>query len=227
MRVLAIILTLLLPIAAQAQSNRHGIPIPLGPIGQKVEQDLAGARSTITGQPAAGAPLDKLMSALSKPFQDLADFIASDAAGAAALAVQVPGLQDTNGQACWRKMQDAGAVFQAHPVPVTLKVMTDFEALRLLQMTSNNLCAYTPCTVVFGDATNLATSVAASVGGILTSANVPSLTAICSRIPQLAPMLPDAATGLSKMVQAAAPSPAASPSASLTPSPIPSPTAPQ
>ena len=54
-------------------------------------------------------PLQGIMSAISKPFQDLANFISSDAAGAAALATVVPGLQDTNGQACWLKMQDARA----------------------------------------------------------------------------------------------------------------------
>jgi hypothetical protein len=157
-------------------------------------------------------PLQGIMSAISKPFQDLANFISSDAAGAAALATVVPGLQDTNGQACWLKMQDAGAVFKAHPVPVTLKIMTDFEAIRLLNMTANNLCSYAPCTVVFADAANLVTSVSSAVGGVTTSGiQIPSLTTLCARIPQISPMLPDAATGLSKMTVTPVVAPAAVP----------------
>jgi len=148
-----------------------------------------------TGKPSD--PLETIMSAISKPFQDLADFVNSDAAGAAALATVVPGLQDTNGQACWLKMQDAGAVFKAHPVPITLKVMTDFEAIRLLNMTANNLCSYAPCTVVFADAANLVTSVSSAVGGVTTSGiQIPSLTTLCARIPQISPMLPAAVTGV-------------------------------
>jgi len=166
-----------------------------------------------TGKPSD--PLQTIMSAISKPFQDLADFVNSDAAGAAALATVVPGLQDTNGQACWLKMQDAGAVFKAHPVPITLKIMTDFEAIRLLNMTANNLCSYAPCTVVFADAANLVTSVSSAVGGVITSGiQIPSLTTLCARIPQISPMLPDAATGLSKMTTATATvTPVATPSA--------------
>lgn len=164
-------------------------------------------------------PLQGIMSAISKPFQDLADFVNSDAAGAAALATVVPGLQDTNGQACWLKMQDAGAVFKAHPVPITLKIMTDFEAIRLLNMTANNLCSYAPCTVVFADAANLVTSVSSAVGGLTTSAiQIPSLTTLCARIPQISPMLPDAATGLSKMIPTM---PAAAPVVAPEAAPVP------
>jgi hypothetical protein len=164
----------------------------------------------------ATAELNTIMSAIAQPFQALSDFIASDAAGAATLATQVPALQDTNGAACWIKMQAAGAVFQAHPVPLTLKVMTDFESLRLLQMTANDLCAYTPCTVVFSDGANLAVAVASAVGGALTSNAVPSLTQLCARIPQLSPMLPQAVTGITP-IPASAVAPAITPSPAATP----------
>lgn len=178
-------------------------------------QIAAKSVAAATGQPAPAA-LSTIMDAIAKPFKDLADFVSSDAGGAATLATQVPNLQDVNGRACWIKMQDAGAIFQAHPVPVTLKAMTDFEALRLLQMTANNLCAYTPCTVVFSDGANLATAVASAVGGALTSNAVPSLTQLCARIPQISPMLPAAVTAI-----AAAPPP--SPTPMPTPSPTPTP----
>jgi hypothetical protein len=191
-------------------------------------QQVLGAA---TGKPA-GQSLDAIMAAIAKPFNDLSNFIASDAAGATTLSTQIPALQDTNGGACWTKMQAAGAVFKAHPVPVTLQAMTDFEALRLLQMTANNLCSYTPCTVVFADGANLATAAAAAVGGAMTITAVPSLTSLCSRIPQISPMLPEAATGFTPAAPTPATpaTPAATPASatgtivpSATPSPTPSP----
>ena len=182
---------------------------PIAKFNGKIARDIAAA--AVKKQAAtATAPAEDLMAAIAKPFQDLADFIASDESTAATLATQIPGLQDTNGRACWTKMQDAGAVFKAHPVPVTFKAMTDFEALRLLQMTANNLCAYTACTIVFSDASNLATAVAAKVGGAMASSfSIPSLTQLCSQIPQIAPMLPAAALGPANPI--------------VNPSPVPSP----
>src|ERR1700722_7817486 len=152
----------------------------------QIKQDIDNLNAKATGQPAQPpAVLSDVMSALAKPFQDLADFIAGDADGAATLATQIPNLQDVNGKACWIKMQQASAIFKAHPVPATFKLMTDFEALRLLQMTTNDLCSYTPCTVVSSDASNLVTGVASAIGGAMASAlQIPSLTTLCSRIPQ-------------------------------------------
>jgi hypothetical protein len=168
--------------------------------------------NSTSSQPTA--VLNDVMTALAKPFQDLANFIGGDADGAASLATVIPNLQDVNGKACWVKMQEAGAVFKAHPVPLTFKLMTDFESLRLLQMTTNDLCSYTPCTVVFSDASNLVTGVAAAVGGALASSmQIPNLTTLCSRIPQIAPQLPTAVTGLTTSVS----TPAASQS---TPAPF-------
>lgn len=188
---------LVLPGDAQAKSCVD--PLNKLPIGCTPRPTSQSGSS----QSDATALLASVMSAVSKPFKDLADFIASDPTGAATLATQIPNLQDTNGKACWTKMQNAGAVFQAHPVPLTLKVMTDFESLRLLQMTANDLCSYTPCTVVFSDGANLATAVASAVGGALTSNAVPSLTQLCARIPQLSPMLPQAVTGIAPTAVAA------------------------
>jgi hypothetical protein len=202
---------------AQLEQDFQALNAKVEALNTKVAGSAVAAVTGQSSQPSAA--LKNVMSALSKPFQDLADFIAGDADGAASLATLIPNLQDVNGKACWVKMQEASAVFKAHPVPVTLQVMTDFEALRLLQMTTNDLCSYTPCTVVFSDASNLVTGVASAVGGAIASSQVPSLTTLCSRIPQIAPQLPTAVTGLSASaapVPAASPTPAASQS---TPAP--------
>lgn len=167
-----------------------------------------------------------ILNALAKPFQDLANFIGADADGAATLATQIPQLQDVNGKACWVKMQAAGAVFKAHPVPLTFQIMTDFEAFRLLQMTANDLCSYTPCTVVFSDTSNLVTAVASAVGGVLTAGLQPqSLTTLCSRIPQLAPQLPTAVTGIVASSPGAASQSAVQPATTSTPATAPTPSA--
>jgi hypothetical protein len=176
-------------LASAPAMAQKSLKLPIDPL------HLNGSVAGQSSQPTA--VLADVMSALAKPFQDLADFIAGDADGAATLATVIPNLQDVNGKACWVKMQEAGAVFKAHPVPLTLKVMTDFESIRLLQMTTNDLCSYTPCTVVFSDASNLVTGVASAVGGAMASSlQIPSLTTLCSRIPQIAPQLPTAVTGL-------------------------------
>jgi hypothetical protein len=198
--------------SAQAQHLRP--PAVTGNPVEDIKSDLG-----ISARPGANGVLppqgsNSLMSVIARPLQDLANFINSDQSGAAELATQIPDLQDTNGRACWLKMQSAAAVFKAHPVPLTLQAMTDFEALRLLQMTANNLCSYAPCSIVSTDAQNLATAVAAKAGGVLTgSISIPSLTQICSQIPQISPMLPEAALG---------PLPLPSPSPSPTPTPSPS-----
>lgn len=184
-------------LASAPAMAQKSLKLPIDPL------HLNGSVAGQSSQPTA--VLADVMSALAKPFQDLADFIAGDADGAATLATVIPNLQDVNGKACWVKMQEAGAVFKAHPVPLTLKVMTDFESIRLLQMTTNDLCSYTPCTVVFSDASNLVTGVASAVGGAMASSlQIPSLTTLCSRIPQIAPQLPAAVTGLTIPTTAAA-----------------------
>jgi hypothetical protein len=121
-----------------------------------------------------------LVKVLAKPFQDLAEFLSSDAAAAIALSTQIPSLQDGHGQQCWIAMSTAGDVFKAHPVPLTLKVMTDVEALRLLAMTANNLCSNVHCTQVFADLTTMAQ--AASPVPL----PIPGLHDLCSKIPQIA-----------------------------------------
>jgi hypothetical protein len=138
-----------------------------------------------TGQPS-------LMSLLSKPLQDLANFLQSDFAGAEELSTAIPALQDGNGQACWAQMKSAGAVFKQHPLPLTLKAATDLEALRLLIITANNTCNNTACTQVFTEAGNLVQSIVSTAAGAL-STPLPNLTVLCSKLPPIsvvAPSLP-------------------------------------
>jgi hypothetical protein len=156
-----------------------------------------------------------LMATLAKPFNDLADFLQSDATAATALSTVIPALQDGHGQQCWIAMSTAGAVFKAHPVPLTLKVMTDIEALRLLEMTSNNLCANVHCTQVFADLTAMAQAASPQ------TLPIPSLHDLCSKIPQVA--LVDAITPpVVTPPTAATPTPAPT----TTPTPAPTTTAP-
>jgi hypothetical protein len=128
----------------------------------------------------------KILSALAKPFQDLANFIGEDADGAIALSTVIPALQDGHGQQCWMATKQFADVIKAHPVPLTLKVTTDLEALRLLMMASNNLCANVHCTQVFGD---LATGIQ-QLAPLNASIPIPSLHDLCAKIPQVAVVPP-------------------------------------
>lgn len=126
-----------------------------------------------------GTDDNKFQNLLAKPFQEMADFLASDAQEAIRLSTAVPGLKDGHGQQCWIAMSTAGAVFKEHPIPLTFRAMSDIEALRLLTMTANNLCSNAHCTQVFADLTNAAQ--AASPIPL----PIPSLNSLCSKIPQI------------------------------------------
>ena len=174
--------------------------------------DVNAPGSATTAKAASTDLGAKILADLSAPFLALANFIAKDADGAAKLAVSIPNLQDTNGQACWIAMKDAGAIFQAHPLPLTGAAMTDLEALRLLQMTANKLCSNAACTVVFADLANAATQAAGAVNPINVPLNIPSLGTICAKIPQLQPTLPASATTIPPAASVVAPtSPATEP----------------
>lgn len=148
-----------------------------------------------------------LQGALSKPMQDLQSFLQSDLEGAAALAVQMPSVQDGNGQACWTMLQGASAVFKAHPIPLTLKVATDIEAARLLVMTANKICQNSQCTQVFNELSNSIKTIAPM------SLAVPSITSLCSQVPQIA-----------QVAAMPVPAPTPTPAATVTPTPISTPT---
>lgn len=144
---------------------------------------LLGALALALAAPAHAAPRRGGVASLPQVFQDFSNFLNSDFAGAATLSTAIPSAQDGNGQACWTKMQNAGAIFKAHPVPLTLKLATDLEAERLLLITAAQLCAYDPCRAVFDDQ---ATAVASLGVGV----PVLSLTALCSKIPPIAVVAP-------------------------------------
>jgi hypothetical protein len=118
---------------------------------------------------------------ITEVFQDLVTFIDNGIADAETLSMSIPDLQDGNGQQCWIAMRKTGAVIKAHPVPLTFNAPIDFEALRLLIMSANDLCSNVQCTQVFADGVNIAN---AAAGGLLTG--LPSLNAICSKIPIIA-----------------------------------------
>jgi hypothetical protein len=175
---------LLIPHAADAETKRARksvtentdvLGVPCDPLNLKI-----GCRP-LGGNTPAG--LSGIANPLAKPLQDLATFISGDAQGASALAVAIPELQDLNGKACWDAMQLATKVFDAHPVPATLKLMTDHEALRLLIMATNKLCVNTACTVVFADAANIAQTASPI------PVPIPSLQSLCSKVAELAPTI--------------------------------------
>ena len=127
-----------------------------GPVGRALDRagvQPLGAPQAAGADERSGQTLSALSTSnpLAKPLQDLATFISSDATAAIALSTAIPELQDPNGGACWVGFETAAKVFTAHPVPLTLHAMTDVEALRLLIMASNKLCANAACTVVFAD----------------------------------------------------------------------------
>lgn len=167
------------------------IPTPKPrPITGNVVEDFKNA----TGQNNnASSPVDKALSGntdiakwLAKPFNDLADFINSDAAEAAKLAIEIPDLQDGHGQICWLAMGQFTAVLKAHPIPLTLKAMSDLEALRLAAMAANNVCRNASCGQVFNDLANGVQQVAPINLGI----PIPSLNSLCSKVPQVSVIPP-------------------------------------
>jgi hypothetical protein len=160
------------PAFAQTQSKRF---VPTGNLKADI---AAGIGNKVTDD--GSAALNTAFSALAKPFQDIAKFIGDDADGAVSLATAVPEIQDGHGQQCWMAMASFGRIVKAHPVPLTLRVMTDLEALRLLGIAANRLCANVHCTQVFADQTAMIQA-ASPIPLIL-----PSLHDLCTKVPQIA-----------------------------------------
>lgn len=128
----------------------------------------------------SGAALDSIATVLAKPFQDLANFIGSDADGGVTLATAIPNIQDGHGQQCWIEMQSFGAIIKAHPIPITFHVIQDYETLRLLGIATNRLCTNVHCTQVFSDFTAMAQAASP------TPLAIPSLHDLCTKVPQIA-----------------------------------------
>ena len=80
------------------------------------------------------------------------------------------------GNACWLQFNGIGELLKIHPSPLNLKLASDWEALRLLAIGLNQVCANPNCGQMFVDATNAVGALAPIQTGI-------SLASICSKIP--------------------------------------------
>jgi len=118
----------------------------------------------------------------SSPFtgiiNDAINFFASDFSDAQALATQIPALQDVNGAACWKQATSISVLLKAHPLILTAKPASDFEAMRLFAMSINQMCANPACTQVFTDLSNGIAQMGATIP-------IPSLTQLCSKVPTI------------------------------------------
>jgi hypothetical protein len=127
-------------------------------------------------------PLDPLglMSKISSDLQPFITFFQTwtqdDLAGAVALSTSIASMPDPVGQACWQTFGSIGALIQQHPVPATLKLATDIEALRLLRNGVKAVCAKPECNQVFADLANMANAVNPL-------APVPTLMTFCAKVP--------------------------------------------
>lgn len=146
----------------------------------KLPFDPLGLNNVGTSTPIGS----NILATLAKPFQDLANFIGDDANQAIALSTVIPDIQDGHGQQCWMAMAQFGEIIKAHPVPLTLHIINDYETLRLLGIATNNLCSNVHCTQVFADATAMAQ--AASPIPLA----IPSLHDLCTKVPQIAVIAP-------------------------------------
>jgi hypothetical protein len=139
-------------------------------------------RPVLTGNPVkdieaaaqrAGAKVTADMTSIAKKLEAMLN---TDEA--VALATAVPGVQDTVGAACWASFGNLSAVMKAHPLPLTLNAPADIQALRLVQIALNQVCANPNCGQVWTDAQN---SVQA-----LSLVPIPlSLPDLCAKVPAI------------------------------------------
>ena len=113
-----------------------------------------------------------------KQTEDITKFLTdlADISGAITLSQQIPSLQDPVGNACWLQFNGIGELLKVHPSPLNLKLASDWEALRLLAIGLNQVCANPNCGQMFLDATNSVNALAPVPSGL-------SLASICSKIP--------------------------------------------
>lgn len=133
--------------------------------------------------PTAATATTNALAPLVKAFNDIAAYIGADIDGAVRLSIATD-IKDGNGEQCLIALRAFGKVLKAHPVPATLNVAQDLEALRLLAISANKLCADSHCTQVFADVSNAVQTVS---GG---SIPVPTLNSLCSKVPQVAVAAP-------------------------------------
>ena len=155
--VLALATLLAGPTLAQTPRPRDALGVP-GGIIRTPTQTVAAITGTVSED-------------ITKFLTDLADI-----SGAITLSTQIPGLQDPVGNACWIQFNGIGELLKAHPSPLNLKVASDWEALRLLAIGLNQVCANPNCGQMFVDATNAVSALAPIPNGL-------SLQSICSKVP--------------------------------------------
>lgn len=138
-----------------------------------------------------------------KQTEDVTKFLTdlADISGAVTLSTQIPGLQDPVGNACWQQFNGIGELLKAHPSPLNLKLASDWEALRLLAIGLNQVCANPNCGQMFVDATNAVSALAPVPTGL-------SLQSICAKVPVI---------GTSAVPTAAAPTPLVGTTPAATP----------
>jgi hypothetical protein len=199
---------------AEAQSTRAARPtikLPTLPTltGNPIQDFNTNVKNAVT---SPNNPITQLL-------KDFSTIIGDDITGAQALSVQIPDLQDGNGYACWTEAVKFKEVIDAHPIPLTFQAATDFEGLRLAIMAADRLCNNSACTVIFSDGANLANQLASAAGGALTIP-LPSLSALCSKVPSFAvvapppaatPVTPAAISNATKAVTAPAATPLTAP----------------
>lgn len=193
-KIAAVALTLLfaaaalVPSSVYAQSTRAAtrptLKLPTLPTltGNPIQDFNTNVKNAVT---SPNNPITQLL-------KDFSTIIGNDITGAQALSVQIPDLQDGNGYACWTEAVKFKEVIDAHPIPLTFQAATDFEGLRLAIMAADRLCNNSACTVIFSDGANLANQLANAAGGALTIP-LPSLSALCSKVPSFAIVAPPSA----------------------------------
>lgn len=109
----------------------------------------------------------------------LAQWTADDLTAAQALSTSVSGLQDPVGAACWASFSNLVGLLKQHPIPLTLKVATDLEALRLTHIALKQICENPNCGQMWTDLQNAQAA--------LSIVPLPfSMQSICARVPAIA-----------------------------------------
>lgn len=136
----------------------HLIPKGCTPLTGNLGNDVKVATTP------AGSPLKALLEML------------TNTDDAIALSTSIPQVQDPVGGSCWKSAGGISAVVKAHPDVLTGKVAADLEALRLVHIALNQICANPNCGQMWNDLQN--------VQAALQPAPLPlSFTSLCAKIP--------------------------------------------
>lgn len=180
---------------------------------------MAGTANAQTRKPLTGNPVTDIQNAVTgaqtKIVNDLTTVMKQlegmvDTADAIALSTQIPGLQDTVGNACWKSFDGLSQVMKAHPLPVSLKIAPDIEAIRLAAMALNQICTNPNCGQMWTDAQNAATALNVTPMQF-------SLPSICAKIPAIGTLAGAAVVPVTPAANALGGSPTVTPPAATPP----------